>query len=50
MKCLLDESQEDEMPFYDMHSPYHEVNKIIISDLRDDPVTSSLFLTTINAL
>ena len=50
MKFLLDEFQEGEMPFGEMHSPYREVNKRVRSDLRDEQVTSSLFSTTIDNL
>ena len=50
MKNLSDELQENEIPFGDMHLPHLEVNKRVRSDVYDDPVTSSLFLTTINAL
>ena len=50
MKNLSDELQENEMSFGDMHSPHLEVNKRVRSDVYDDPDTSRLFLTTINAL
>ena len=50
MKFLLDEFQEGEMPFGEMHSPYREVNKIISLDLCDKPVTTSAFLTTLSTL
>ena len=50
MKHSLDEFQEDEMSFGDMCSPYREVNKRVSSDLRDEPVASSLFVTTIDTL
>ena len=43
MKHLLDELQEDEILFSDMHSPYFEVNKRASSCLHDNLVASSLF-------
>ena len=50
MKFLLDELQEDEIQFGDMHLPYREVQKRFRSDVHDDLVTSSLFLITIDTL
>ena len=50
MKRLLDELQEDEISFGDARSPCREVNKIVSSDLRDDPVMSNFFNYAIDIL
>ena len=46
LKCLLNELHADETSFRDMRSPFREANKRLISEEREDPLTTSNYLET----
>ena len=50
MKHLLNELHAIETSFSDMHSPFREANKRLSSEQREDPLTSSIFLSSITKL
>ena len=50
MKHFLNELHSDETSFLDMHSPFREVNKWLSSEQREDPLASSVFLSSLTKL
>ena len=50
MKCLLNELCADETLFSDMHLPFREANERLSSEQREDPLTSSVFLSSITKI